>query len=108
MAIEAKVGDVVHVRGVFVKQSEDAAFCVVDFTHGGRGVGAPQIWVKSTDIIVEIESPAPPIKVGDMVEYRGLGWTVIGVDGDRLWIKIVGLHVIEYASVHRDEVQKHS
>jgi hypothetical protein len=68
--------------------------------------GLPHYHWINADRIVHVEPP--PIKVGDMIEYRGLGWTVIGVDGDRLWIKIVGLHVIEYASVRRNEVQKHS
>jgi hypothetical protein len=104
MAIEVKVGDVVHVRGIVVGIHSNG-IAAIDFyvtdtagpPHQGYGVAQAAI--------VHVESP--PLKVGETVQHGSVDWTVLAIDGEMLWIKKMSANVL-HISVHRDEVQRYS
>jgi hypothetical protein len=106
MAIDVKVGDVVHVRGTVhdvSSDSVDVGFILKKGTY--------YRWV-DLDNVVHLEPP--PIKVGDRVrhqvsadwaDWRSADWTVLAIDGEMLWIKKMSAPVL-HISVHRDEVRR--
>jgi hypothetical protein len=106
MAIEVKVGDVVHVRGTVDAVSSDSVD--VGFVLNKRSYSR---WI-DLDNVVHVEPPS--IKVGDRVRHRrsadwanwrSADWTVLAIDGEMLWIKKMSVTVL-HISVHRDEVQR--
>jgi hypothetical protein len=84
MAIEVKVGDVVHVRGT-VDRMNHAANCI-DVSFGAFPAVAPYShWIRA-DCIVHVEPP--PIKVGDRVHAGNptVVYTIKAIDGDAAWL----------------------
>jgi hypothetical protein len=102
MEIEAKVGDIVHIRAE-----------VIDTQSGHTGhpgvkiqMYRGSIWAQNSEV-VHVEPK--PIKVGDTVRRNYVDFRVMAVDGDGkyLWIKLLADHHHDVCpvSVHRHEVE---
>lgn len=100
MAIQLKIGDVVHVRGTVVKTLDRE----VGLDVGNIVGGVPHYFWIPSGCVVHVEPPA--IKVGEVVRHQSRDWIVLSIDGDVFWIKNKTQDC--YASVLRDEIQRYS
>ncbi len=71
---------------ITVERTDDATWPFVLRYPSGYEVPATERYLTERGILIPPE-PEPPFEIGDKVKFDGERYAVIGVDGDRVWLR---------------------